>query len=86
MPLITSEPLEFITEPLRSKYFFNDSGSEETMLLPAFASRYLGKVVVDKIEVKPLTPDPGQPGGLTIGATERQLLGKLIEFISAELA
>lgn len=68
------------------KVFFNDSGSEETMLLPAFASRYLGKVVVDKIEVKPLTPDPGQPGGLTIGATERQLLGKLIEFISAELA
>ena len=55
------------------------------MDLTEFRSTYLSRVVVDELDVKPVTPAPFVPGGIQTVATEPQLKAKVIELIKEAL-
>ncbi len=53
--------------------------------LAAFRTRYLAGVIVDQVNVVPMTPGPATAGGIQLVATEAQLVDKVIEFIDANI-
>ncbi len=64
---------------------YNEGGSEESMTLASFRSSYLGKAIVDTINVKSLTPASENEDGLTGDIKTTATTSQLIRYLANEV-
>jgi hypothetical protein len=64
---------------------YNEGGSEESMSLASFRSSYLGKTVVNTIDVKSLTPAAENEGDLTGDITTTANTSQLVQYLAGEV-
>jgi len=53
--------------------------------LDDFRATYLSKVVVNTVNVVPVTPSPAAPTGIQLVATEAELFAEVIKVIDANI-